>query len=125
MLADLSVSSLLARALIDLLFKRDCSKIVLELRLFLDADLLIELFLVFDSLTSLLKSLLDARLHPVGIVAGGLHVEVIKLLLYVLPDFSILQEWVQLDDLHDLFLTCIKLVQVETDAVEGTEDSRS
>ena len=119
-------SSLLAvRVAVDLLFKRDRSEVVVKFCLLLVADLLLELLLVDDSLLRLLEGLLDARLHPVGVVASGLNVEVVKLLLDVLPDLSILQEGVKLDDLHNLFLVRVELVEVETHAVEGAEDRRS
>lgn len=72
----------------------------------------------------LLVGLLDARLEPVAIVAGRLDVQVIQLLLDVLPDLTVLQEWVQLDYLHNLFLVCVQLMEVEADAVEGAKDRR-
>lgn len=109
---------------VDLLFERDGCEVVVKLGLLLVTDLLLEFLLIDDRLLSLLEGFLNAALHPVGIVAGGLNVLVIKLLLDVLPDLAILQEGVQLDDLHDLLLTSIKLVEVESDSVEGAKDGR-
>ena len=68
------------------------------------AHLSFELALVENGLLGLLEGLLDARLHPVCVIAGWLDVEIVKLLLDVLPDLSVLEEWIELDDLHGLLL---------------------
>ena len=47
---------------------------------------------------------------------------VVQLLLDVLPDFSVFEEWVQLDHLHDLLLRSAQLVKVESCAVECREN---
>lgn len=80
------------RALVDLLFERDGCEIVVKLSLLFVAYLLLKLLLVEYGLLSLLVGFLNARLHPVGIVTSRLDVQVVKLLLDILPDLTILQE---------------------------------
>ena len=84
------------------------------------------LLLLDDSLLSLLEGLLDASVHPVSIINGWLDVEVIKFLLNVLPDLSILQEWIELDQFHDLLFLGAKLVHLKpAHSVEDSKDGRS
>ena len=111
--------------LVDLLLERDRSEVVVQLGLLLVPHLLLELLLVEDGLLGLLEGLLDARLHPVSVVTCWLYVQVVKLLVDVLPDLAILQERVQLDDLHDLLFACVELMKVEADPVESAKDGRS
>ena len=111
--------------LVDLLLERDRSEVVVQLGLLLVPHLLLELLLVEDSLLGLLEGLLDARLHPVSVVTCRLHVQVVKLLIDVLPDLAILQERVQLDDLHDLLFAGVELVKVEANSVESAKNGRS
>ena len=110
---------------VDLVFDRDGGEVVLKLSVFFLAHLRLELALVEDGLLGLLEGLLDAGLHPVSVVAGRLDVQVVKLLLDVLPDLTVLQEWVKLDDLHCLLFSGIELVQVESDTVESAKDGRA
>ena len=60
-----------------------------------------------------------------GVVARWLNVQIVKLLLDILPNLTILQEGIKLNDFHNLLLTGIKLVQIETNAVESAENGRS
>ena len=108
--------------LVDLLLERDRSEVVVQLGLLLVPHLLLELLLVKDRLLGLLEGLFDARLHPVSVVTGWLHILVVKLLIDVLPDLAILKERVQLDNLHDLLLAGVELVKVEADSVESAKD---
>lgn len=119
----MSIDTVLATGrVVDLLLQGDGSEVVVEFSLVLVADLLLKLLLVENGLLSLLECLLNAGVHPVGVIAGGLAVLVIQLLLDVLPDLSVLKERVKLDDLHDLLFVGIEFVEVETNAVESTEN---
>ena len=60
-----------------------------------------------------------------GVVTRWLNVQIVKLLLDILPYLTILQEGIKLNDFHNLLLTGIKLVQIETNAVESAENGRS
>ena len=60
-----------------------------------------------------------------SIITRRFNIQVVKLLLNVLPNLSILQEGIELNDLHDLFLVSIKFMQVEPNPVESAENSRA
>ena len=76
--------------LVDLLLERDRSKVVVQLGLLLVSHFLLELLLVKDGLLGLLEGLLDARLHPVCVVTRRFDITIVKLLIDILPDLTIL-----------------------------------
>lgn len=56
------------------------------------------------------------------VVADRLNVEVFELLSNITPDLSILEEGVKLNDFHILFFFKVELMEVETYAVESSEN---
>jgi hypothetical protein len=58
----------------------------------------------------------------VVVVADRFDVEVFKLFSDVTPDFTILEEGIELNDFHILFFFKVKLMEVESYAVKSCED---
>lgn len=48
----------------------------------------------------LLSGLFDARFHPVLVVTGRPNVFIFKRFRYVTPNFTVLEVWVKLNNLH-------------------------
>ena len=80
------------------------AEVVFQNLLLFRVDLRQNLLLIGNCLFGLFVAQLDRRVHPVLVITGGLDVEIVKLLLYVFPDLSILQVWIQLHQFHVLFL---------------------
>lgn len=110
---------------IDLGLQPKCLEVVIEHILLLSLDLSKQLSLVYDSLLSLLVCTLDSTVHPVFVITCGLQIDIFQLLSDVLPDFSVLEIGIQLDQLHVLFFTLLQFVEVKTNSEECCEHTRS
>lgn len=116
-----SVTALISS--IDLRLKSDRGEVVLKDALLLGTDLAQDLGLVDDGLLGLLGGTLNAAVHPVLVVAGWLNVHVVKLLLNVFPDLTVLEVGIQLNHLHVLLLDGVQLVEIKTNTEESCENA--
>ena len=78
--------------------------------------------LVVHSFLGLLKGLLNGCFHPVAVIQSRPHIGILQLLLDILPNLTVFQVRIELDYLHSLLFSWGKVVEIETNAVERSEN---
>ena len=118
----LGASSRAFLLIIELVLEPNSGKVPVKLLLVFRSHFTGQDLLIVDGSFCLLPALLDASLHPVSVVTCWFQISILELLLYVSPDLTIFQIWVQLDDLNLLLLKWGQLVEVKATSVESSEN---